>query len=166
MDGTGAWSVPAGAVSLTQLATASPNGVTTQDFTSISPAYRGLLLVWSGISCSAATRKFYVTTNCGAGFGSEQHHSIAVLTAATITPATGAAYMWPFSDHAAADTVNGYLYIHAYANTVGYKAYQCGGNGSVSASVLHGAGTILSTGAVQGLRGYWSGTGNFDAGTI
>lgn len=152
------------ALGLTLLATSTPSGVTIVDLTSIPATYRALYLTWSGISCNTASRTFLITPDCGAGLGSE---SCAYLdsTNTVVSGQGGTAQMFIGYSQAAAATIAGSLYIPNYASS-GFKQYMSGQLSSVSSITTNSAGNILSTGAVQGLRCYWSSSGTFDAGTI
>ena len=149
---------------LTSIATGSPTGVATVDITSIPATYRALVLHVSGISNATATRAFLVTPNAGAGLGSElcDYHQIAGTTTTSIVDTVE---MYTGVTQTAANTTDLILIIPYYQSGP-FKTYY-------GRCIAAAGGTLTSfwgylgsaTGAVEGLRLYWNGSGNFDAGS-
>ena len=153
----------------TLIATSTPTGVATVDFTSIPQRYSALVLSFSGISNETTTRSLRITTNAGAGLGSETHmaHQIAGTTVSSIV---GGSYLWTPSTQTNAQVAYGSIVFTGYQAgcVTSYRGYVslADGNSVVSFQGVIGAAASPNTGALEGLRLDWSSTGNFDAGTI
>lgn len=172
LDGTGAYSTPASSnAGLTVIATSTPTGVDHVDFTSIPTTYRALILSWNGMSNVNPSLSFQVTANLGNGLGSE-NASYKQISGSTVTNVDGVNIPFLMGPSQTA--------IQVCSGTIEFPAYQSGpvkiysghctigasGNiGSIADIWISGICTT-SAGAIQGLRCYWSGAGNFDAGTI
>jgi hypothetical protein len=165
----------AGAAGLTQIATSTPTAVATVDFTSIPTTYRGLVLYWNEISCDTTTRSFQITTNAGAGLGSQLHVFTQIAGATPTSPGAGVP-VWTAATQTNAQVSWGWLYFPAYQSGP-IKAYHglvsiAATSGDITTGTrifVHGvleSAAVPATGAIQGLRAYWSGSGNFDTGTI
>jgi hypothetical protein len=75
----------------TVIASGSPTGVATVDITGIPQTYSYLILSWSGLSNATATRALLVTSNVGAGLGSEKH-SFKQILGTTVSSNLGSSF--------------------------------------------------------------------------
>lgn len=159
------------AAGLTVIGTSTPTGATV-DFTSIPTTYRALVLVWHAVSIDTSTRSLQVTANCGAGFGSETC-VYKQISGTTVTEVNSGPIFFTNITQTAAQTTSGYVSISGYQS--GPRKYFKGiWNAAATATLEWGTGTTTTfeglitsgTGALEGLRVYIQGSGNFDAGTI
>ena len=161
--------VDANSGSLTLISTSTPTGVATVDFTSIPQTYSALIVSFSGISCDTTTRAFKITSNAGAGLGSETHlfHQIEGTTVSSGIAQTN---MVNTGNQTNSQVAYGAMVITGYqsGSVTKYDGYfsLADGNAPNSFQGVIGAAASPNTGALVGLRFYWSGSGDFDAGTI
>jgi hypothetical protein len=164
-------SAPAG---LTQIATSTPTGVSTVTFSAIPQTYRGLYLVFNGISSNTATRNLQVYMDNGSGIGSSSAYQKKIL-GTTVTTAAGSDLLGTSTTLTAAQTISGYVKIMPYqAITLTpaliplreYTAFYYDSLGAYATL----SGGLETNGAsdvgITQLQLLWNSTGNFDAGTV
>lgn len=163
----------AAAAGLTQIGTSTPTGVNTVTFSSIPQTYRGLLLVWNGLS-GTSTGTLQLEYDYGGGFGATSNVNYKQIEGTTWTATNGINVLASGipSTLTAANTSNGSLQIMPYqaVGNNGSKQYRIDYtnnttatlNGEIFGSMFFNG--ISDTGVV-GLR-ISIGLGNFDAGTV
>lgn len=166
---------------LTVIATSTPGAVTLIDFTAIPATYRGLVLYFTGLSNTVATRGVTITIDTGLGLGNaNNNHDWTQIAGTTVTGTQqNSGNCFTTVTQTAAQTTTGYINIPAYQS--GPLKHYFGritaadtttdiGSGTLTTvwGVLTGASGVARTGAVVGIRITWDNvaTGVFDAGTI
>lgn len=170
---------PAG---LTLISTSTPGAVTLIDFTSIPQTYRSLILEFTGLSNTVATRGITVEVDTGLGLGNAGNcatwKQISNVTTTAIGPT--ARVLWTTVTHTAAQATHGRLEFHGYQSgpIKGYSGLVGLGQNLTNwdapttttwvNGVLTDASGVWRTGAIVGIRVTWDNvaTGVFDGGTI
>lgn len=145
------------------IASGSFSAANTQQWTSISPAYRYLILKINGLSSNTATRlpALQISTNNGSSYVATGYKTVIGDGANTSDIYINS----PPADVAAATSYSAVIKFYGYqdASTVSADGYWQDSAGSEFAS-SHGF-YLAGSGAVNAIRMIWDGTGNSDAGT-
>lgn len=173
-----------GSGGMTQIATSTPTGVSVVDFTSIPQTYAALVLQISGISCNTSTRRLLIECGWNAALGNPASNLAGFyqLTGTTLTDASNGTVQNLFNsagiNQAAAETTSATFIFTGYQSGAmtlftgqSVIAATAGSEGSSGTRMLTwgnalNASSNYFTGALSGIRLYWSGSGNFDAGTV
>lgn len=146
-------------------ATLTPTGATAS-FTSISAQFSALALYWTGLSSDTATRalQIQVSTNNGVSYDTTAANYPGKDISGTTVNAKASASLIENVNGAAANTNTGSLLIRPYQGgpLAMYTGYYLDPAGTIHWS----QGAYLSTSAINAIQANWSGSGNFDAGTI
>ena len=167
--------VAGGGAGLTVIGTSTPTGVASVTFSSIPQTYRGLYLVFNGLSCDTASRNLIIRNDVGAGVANSNINA-KKITGTTVTAVSGTGDLLAVSTTlTAAQTASGFVsflpyqaititpaklplrkFSAYYNDTVGNTATIEGGQETEGASDV----------GVTTLTLVWNGAGNFDAGTV